>query len=289
MKLQGKRVLLTGASGGIGEALAQELAAQGAHLLLHGRRASVLDRLCKELPHPERHQTVVADLGSHQERARLLQHPALEEGLDVLINNAGCNQFAWLEDQSSEQVERQLLLNIEAPIQLTRTLLPHLRKPAIIMNVGSSLGAIGHPGYSVYCASKFALRGFSEALGRELEGSGIKVLHFAPRATRTRLNSEAAYEMNAELGTQTDSPQEVAEAAVIALCNETRRSWLGWPEKLFVRLNALLPGIVDRALAKQLPIIERYARHLPPRTADTSASAAPQPALSRPIPTKKEP
>ncbi|MGN5261052.1 SDR family oxidoreductase [Aeromonas hydrophila] len=264
MKLEGKLVLLTGASGGIGEALAQELAAQGAHLLLHGRRASALERLRKELPHPERHQTVIADLGSSQERAKLLQHPALDEGLDVLINNAGCNQFAWLEDQSSEQVERQLLLNVEAPIQLTRMLLPRLRKPAVIMNVGSSFGAIGYAGYSVYCASKFALRGFSEALGRELEGTGIQVLHFAPRATRTRLNSEAAYEMNAELGTHTDSPQDVAEEAVIALCNETRRSWLGWPEKLFVRLNGLLPGLVDRALAKQKPIIERYARHAAP-------------------------
>ncbi|HDI1212742.1 TPA: SDR family oxidoreductase [Aeromonas hydrophila] len=264
MKLEGKLVLLTGASGGIGEALAQELAAQGARLLLHGRRASVLERLRKELPHPERHQTVIADLGSPQERAKLLQHPALDEGLDVLINNAGCNQFAWLEDQSSEQVERQLLLNVEAPIQLTRMLLPRLRKPAVIMNVGSSFGAIGYAGYSVYCASKFALRGFSEALGRELEGTGIQVLHFAPRATRTRLNSEAAYEMNAELGTHTDSPQDVAEEAVIALCNETRRSWLGWPEKLFVRLNGLLPGLVDRALAKQKPIIERYARHAAP-------------------------
>ncbi|WDF93696.1 SDR family oxidoreductase [Aeromonas dhakensis] len=264
MKLEGKLVLLTGASGGIGEALAQELAAQGAHLLLHGRRAGALERLCKELPHPERHQTVIADLGSPQERARLLQHPALDEGLDVLINNAGCNQFAWLEDQSSEQVERQLLLNVEAPIQLTRMLLPRLRKPAVIMNIGSSFGAIGYAGYSVYCASKFALRGFSEALGRELEGTGIQVLHFAPRATRTRLNSEAAYEMNAELGTHTDSPQDVAEEAVIALGNETRRSWLGWPEKLFVRLNGLLPGLVDRALARQKPIIERYARHPAP-------------------------
>ncbi|MGE4392766.1 MAG: SDR family oxidoreductase [Aeromonas sp.] len=260
MKLEGKRILLTGASGGIGEALAHELAAQGAHLLLHGRRASALERLRRELPHPDRHQTVTADLGSPHERAQLLQHPALDEGLDVLINSAGCNQFAWLEDQSSEQVTRQLLLNVEAPIQLTRALLPRLRKPAIIMNIGSSLGAIGFAGYSVYCASKFAMRGFSESLGRELEGTGIKVLHFAPRATRTHLNSEAAYAMNAELGTRTDSPQDVAEEAVIALCNETRRRWLGWPEKLFVRLNGLLPALVDRALAKQRPIIERHAR-----------------------------
>lgn len=261
MKLQGKLVLLTGASGGIGEALAQELAAQGAHLLLQGRKAAALERLRRELSHPERHQIAIADLGLASERARLLQHPALDEGLDVLINNAGNNQFAWLEDQSAEQVERQLRLNVEAPIQLTRALLPRLRKPAVIMNMGANLGAVGHAGYSVYCASKFALHGFSEALGRELEGSGIKVIHFAPRTTRTRLDSEAAYAMNVALSTPIDSPYEVAEYAVIALCNETRRRWLGWPQAMMVRLNALCPWLVDRLQARRRPLIERYARH----------------------------
>jgi short-subunit dehydrogenase len=261
MKLQGKLVLLTGASGGIGEALAQELAAQGAHLLLQGRKATALERLRRELAHPERHQIAIADLGSTSERVRLLQHPALDEGLDVLINNAGCSQFAWLEDQSAEQVERQLRLNVEAPIQLTRALLPRLRKPAVIMNMGASQGGISQAGYSVYCASKFALHGFSEALGRELEGSGIRVIHFAPRTTRTRLDSEAAYAMNVALDTAIDSPFDVAEHAAIALCNETRRRWLGWPQTLMVRLNALCPRLVDRLHARQHAVIERYARH----------------------------
>ncbi|MEG0008470.1 MAG: SDR family oxidoreductase [Aeromonas sp.] len=261
MKLQGRLVLLTGASGGIGEALAQELAAQGAHLLLQGRKGAALERLRRELSYPERHQIAIADLCSAADRARLLQHPALDEGLDVLINNAATTQFAWLEDQSAEQVERQLRLNVEAPIQLTRALLPRLRKPAVIMNVGANLGAVGHAGYSVYCASKFALHGFSEALGRELEDSGIRVIHFAPRTTRTRLDSEAAYAMNVALGTPIDSPFEVAEYAVITLCNETRRRWLGWPQAMMVRLNALCPWLVDRWLARQRAVIERYARH----------------------------
>jgi short-subunit dehydrogenase len=260
MNLFAKRILLTGASGGIGEALAQELAAQGAILLLHGRRSSALERLRKGLPNPDRHQLLVADLMTATGHAQLLQHPALDEPIDVLINNAGCNEFAWLEDQSSEQVERQLRLNLEAPVQLCRALLPRLNHPGLIMNVGSCFGAIGYPGYSVYCASKFALHGFSEALGRELKGSGIKVIHFAPRATRTRLNSTEAYAMNAELGTKTDTPEAVAEAALHALMREGRNYWLGWPEALFVRLNGLLPALVDWALAKQHAVIARHAR-----------------------------
>ncbi|MGY3857317.1 SDR family oxidoreductase [Aeromonas intestinalis] len=263
MNLQGKTVLLTGASGGIGEALAQELAEQGAHLLLQGRKGSALERLRRELPHPERHQIAIANLAQPGERSQLLQHPALDKGLDVLINNAATLQFAWLEDQSMEQVERQLRLNVEAPIQLTRALLPRLRKPAIIMNIGANLGGVGYPGYSVYCASKFALHGFSEALGRELAGAGIRVIHFAPRTTRTRLDSEAAYAMHLAIDTPIDSPYDVAEQAIIALCNETRRRWLGWPEGLMVRLNALCPWLIDWQMARKAPLIERYARHGP--------------------------
>lgn len=261
MKLAGKVVLLTGASGGIGEALAKALANQGASLLLQGRQLARLEQLRSALPHPERHHCLPADLASARDREQLGQSQEVTRGIDILINNAGSNVFAWLEDQLPSQIHEQLVINVEAPILLTRTLLPRIRKPGLIMNIGSSFGAIGYPGYSVYCASKFALRGFSEALHRELHGSGIQVLHFAPRATRTRLNSEAAYALNAEIGTQTDSADFVAAQAVDALIHETRRRWLGWPEAFFARLNGLFPGLVDRALAKQHPIIARHARN----------------------------
>lgn len=260
MKLAGKVVLLTGATGGIGEALAKALANQGASLLLQGRQLARLEQLRAALPHPERHHCLPADLASTRDREQLGQSQEVSRGIDILINNAGSNVFAWLEDQSASQIDEQIAVNITAPIQLTRALLPKLASPGLIMNIGSSFGGIGYPGYSVYCAAKFALRGFSEALGRELEGSGIQVLYFAPRATRTEINSKAVYAMNAELGARTDSAEFVAACALEALTRETRRRWLGWPEGFFVRLNGLFPGFVDRALAKQLPIIARYAR-----------------------------
>lgn len=260
MKLADKTILLTGASGGIGSALAQMLAAEGARLILQGRQLARLERLRAQLPEPERHRCLSADLATSGGRDQLLHDPALPGSIDILINNAGSNVFAWLEDQSASQIDEQIAVNITAPIQLTRALLPKLASPGLIMNIGSSFGGIGYPGYSVYCAAKFALRGFSEALGRELEGSGIQVLYFAPRATRTEINSKAVYAMNAELGARTDSAEFVAACALEALTRETRRRWLGWPEGFFVRLNGLFPGFVDRALAKQLPIIARYAR-----------------------------
>jgi short-subunit dehydrogenase len=260
MKLDNCRILLTGASGGIGQAIAQALAKQGGSIVLQGRNQAALKQLLNTLPNPEKHQIWLADLcdpAAVAEQAEALSH---QQGIDILINNAGTNHFAWLEDQSEQQIAQQLSLNIQAPILLSRALLPYIKKPGIIMNIGSSFGSIGYAGYSVYCASKFALRGFSEALSRELAGSGINVLYFAPRATQTALNTEAVYAMNAELGTQSDSAEFVAKEVVIALNQEVKRRWLGWPERLFVKLNALFPGVVDKALAKQQHIIARHAK-----------------------------
>lgn len=259
MKLDQAHILLTGASGGIGQALARHLAAQGAVLLLQGRNAEHLEQLVVSLPHASRHQIISADLCNPAGRAALIDRIAALSPLDAVIHNAGTNQFAWLDQQSEAQIHQQILLNLEVPILLSRALLPYLSQEGVIMNIGSSLGSIGYPGYSVYCASKFALRGFSEALNRELQGSGRQVLYFAPRATQTSLNSATVNAMNDALGTHSDTPDTVAFQAVEALSRNQLRSWVGWPEKLFVRLNALFPQLVDRAIAKQLPIIHRFA------------------------------
>lgn len=260
MKLDKRRILLTGASGGIGRALAHELAKQGASIILQGRNQATLKQLQNALPNPEKHQIWVADLCDPVALAEQIDVLSQQPPIDILINNAGTNHFAWLEDQTEQQITQQLSLNIQAPILLTRALLPYLNSPGLIMNIGSSFGSIGYAGYSVYCASKFALRGFSEALARELSGSGLNVLYFAPRATRTALNTAAVYSMNAELGTQSDSAEFVAKEVVIALNKEIKRRWLGWPERFFVKLNALFPGVVDNALAKQRHIIARHAK-----------------------------
>ena len=133
------------------------------------------------------------------------------------------------------------------------------RLSALLLFVGSTFGAIGYPGFAPYSASKFGLRGFAEALRRELADTGIRVLHVAPRATRTAMNADAVVAMNAALGVAMDSPQHVAAQIVQALRDETPECALGWPEKFFAHLNRLLPGVVDRALRKQLPTVKRFA------------------------------
>lgn len=186
----------------------------------------------------------------------------------MLINAAGINHFALLEHLPASDIDALLNINLHAPIQLTSLMLPVLQQAdsAMVVNVGSTYGALGYPGYATYCASKFALRGFSEALRRELADTRIGVLYVAPRATRTTMNSPAAQALNAALNAQEDDPQTVANAVMHAIVGDRRELYLGWSERFFVRLNAWLPHLVDRGLRKHLPLIRRLSTPAPDET-----------------------
>ncbi|GAB3288429.1 SDR family oxidoreductase [Parahaliea aestuarii] len=271
MKIDGKRMVLTGACGGLGRAVAQRLAERGARLLLVGRNDEVLQALCDGLPGGE-HGVVVADLGSSAGVSAVVA--VAGEAVDGLINCAGVNTFGLFSEQGSGELRQMLAVNVEAPAALIRGLLPVLREHnSVIVNVGSTFGAIGYPGFSAYCASKFALRGLTEALARELADTPVSVRYFAPRAIRTAMNSERVEAMNAELGNAMDPPEVVAEDLVRFVESDERRRDSGWPERLFVRINALLPRLVDKSLASTLPVITRYARR-----ADAVVDAAREPA-----------
>lgn len=261
MDINGKTILLTGAAGGIGSAIARQLAEQGAHLILTGRNQQQLNALAAQLPGGG-HQCITADLCSAQDREHLANR-AIASGVDILINNAGASQLALLDDISDDHVAELLKLNLEVPILLSKALLPHLRQreQAVIVNVGSIFGAIGYPGSSVYSAAKFGLRGFTESLRRELGDSHLRIIYFAPRATATTFNSDQMHSMNRELGNTVDEPEKVAAQLLTTLLKGKSASrHLGWPEGFFVRLNGLIPKLVDNALIKQLPIIRRHAR-----------------------------
>jgi short-subunit dehydrogenase len=248
------RAVLTGASGGIGRAIAVALAPQCDELLLVGRDARRLAEVQAAAGGAAR--TLLADLATPQGRDAVRL-----PGVNLLINNAGAGDFAWLEGQSDATLERIVEANVLAPMQLTRRLLPELakRREAWIVNVGSILGYLGYPGQAAYCASKFALRGFSEALRRELADGPVRVLHLAPRATRTAMNGAGVCALNAELGVAMDEPETVARALLALLRRPARERLLGMPERLFARINQVLPGLVDRALRRQLAAIHRHA------------------------------
>jgi short-subunit dehydrogenase len=264
MNISEARVLLTGGGGGIGSAVASELLRRGAAVLLVDRDEGALQRARASLASfGERVGTLTADLTLAADRDTLCSSAAgWRGGVNVLVNNAGVNHFGMFEDHSARQIEIALSVNVQAPLQLCLAMLPQLRRQpeSVIINTGSVFGSIGYPGYSVYSATKFALRGFTEALRRELAGSSIRVLYVAPRATRTGINSSAVERMNDELGVAMDPPERVASVLCDMLEGGRAEAVIGWPEKLFARLNAVLPRVVDGALKKQLQVIRRYAQ-----------------------------
>lgn len=274
MKPREIRALVTGGAGGIGSAIAAELLEAGAAVLLADMNDTALAATANRFTRfGDRAQTVVANLADTDSRAALCQR-AIAWRVNVLVNNAGVNYFGLYEEMAIGQIAQTISVNVLAPMLLARQLLAHLRaQPAAqILNVGSVFGCIGYPGYAAYSASKFAMRGFSEALRRELGDTRVTVQHLAPRATRTPINTGTVEQMNAELRVAMDPPQAVARAARRLLEREGRSAVLGWPEKLFARINALLPGVVDGAIRKQLPVIRRHAGR---------QQAAPDPSQSR--------
>lgn len=268
MNLSTARVLLTGAAGGIGGAIAAELLARGATVLLVDINETALRRFVTGdlQAFGPRVDFYTANLTSAEDRAHLAEFARTwRGGINVLINNAGVSHFRLLEEQPADEVDLALAVNVQAPIHLCRLLVPHLQRQtdSHILNTGSVFGGIGYAAYSVYSATKFAMRGFSEALRRELADTPVRVHYLAPRATRTGINTAAVDSMNADLGVAMDTPPVVARAVCQMLETGTVEAVVGWPEKFFVRLNAILPRLVDGALRKQLPVIRRHARTRP--------------------------
>ncbi len=266
MNLHNKRVLLTGASGGIGREIAQALEAKGAHLILVSRSYSKLDGVRNSLQHPEKHQVIAADLATDEGMENLKKQclSLIHENnkIDILINNAGSNQFSFLAQRSTSSIEQEVRLNLTVPILLSQAAISWINRPGIVLNIGSTFGSIGFPGYTTYCAAKSGLQRFSEALDRELDGTGIRTLYLAPRATNTGLNSSSVNQMNEKLGNKSDSPELVARYVVDMLENETAARWIGWPEKLFARINQILPGVVSHAIHKQQETIHHFINQM---------------------------
>ncbi len=264
MAIEQCRTLITGATGGIGSHLAMALAKQGVRLMLVGRREAALRELQQQITLQTGTMPLfyAADLTDSDQRQGLMNyiHQTLG-GIDLLINNAGIVEFTEFAEQEPAMIERIFRTNLTAPVLLTQAVLPTMleQQSGTVVNIGSIFGSIGFAYFSTYSSSKFALRGFSESLRRELKGSGIKVLYIAPRATRTDANSTAVYEMAKATKMQMDPPEKVAQQIVQAILRGKANAYLGFPEGLFVRINSLFPSLADWALRKQNQIMATFA------------------------------
>ncbi len=261
MQVSGKRVMLTGAAGGMGRILARELQSRGAKLALIDANADALHQVAGEL---EGAFPVAGDLSS-AEGCRIACDECREllGGIDLLINLAGINSFAAFEDESPEKIELMVRVNLLAPMWLARAVLPTMQEQNAgrIVNVGSIFGSIGFAYFTAYSTTKFGLRGFSEALRRELADTNIKVTYIAPRAVKTPMSNDVVMRMGEATGMNMDAPEDVVKKIIAAINNDRKDIYFGFPEALFVRINVLFPRLVDKALAAQNRIARKFAKN----------------------------
>ena len=259
MKVDKARVVLTGASGGIGRAIAERLVRSGAALMLVGRSAARLACQARELAasihaHPANESRIAWRLGDLTQPAVVnqLAQTAAHWNCNLLVHGAGLPAFGPFGEVDPECLRAVVETNLVAPIRLTQALLPHLRKQphAQIVCIGSAVGGIGVPGFAVYGATKFGLRGFAEALRRELADTRVRVQYLGPRSTRTPFNDERASTYLRATGAIVDPPERVAAALLKLIENEQPERYVGYPESLAVRVNAFASGWLDGAFRK---------------------------------------
>lgn len=180
-----KRYLITGASRGIGRAIAVNLATAGTTLLLHGRNREALGRT-SQLVEAKGAQPIELryDLSEPAQIIAMLAD-AGDTALDALINNAGIAVVQPFDSIAPEDWQKILAVNVTAPFLLTQKLAPAMGAGASVVNILSTAAKTGFPGWSAYCMSKFALEGFSQSLREELRPRGIRVLNIYPAATDT--------------------------------------------------------------------------------------------------------
>ena len=240
MQISGSTVLLTGATGGIGQAIARALKARGATLILTGRRADVLEPLAAETGG----RALAVDLSERSEVARLIAEAG---DVDILVANAALPASGTLETFTVEEIDRALEVNLRAPIILAHELLPLMsaRGRGHLVFISSLSGKVTSPGASIYNASKFGLRGFAGALRSDLRSSGVGVSTVFPGFIRDAgMFADAKVELPPGVGTR--SPEDVAAAVLTAI--EKNRGEID-VAPLALRLSSAFAGLAPELAA----------------------------------------
>ena len=257
-ELHGRRILITGASSGIGRCLAEQLARMGARVAMAARSPDKLAELEARLKNQNFDVVAVpADITLEEDRRRLIEQTAEHfGGLDVLVNNAGVASWAHFA-HSTESILRQIMeVNFFAPAELIRLAIPILvegAQPAIV-NVGSMCGRRGMPAWSEYSASKFALSGLSEALRAEMARFDIDVLLVLPGLTRSEFSShmlQSAGRMKIDF-TAGMPPEQVAGHIVRVLQKNVTESVVGRDARWILRFQRFFPRLLDRLIARRV-------------------------------------
>lgn len=251
-RFTGQVILITGASSGIGMAVAKAFAKEGGSLMLAARRLDRLSELaatCQALGVPC--EIMGTDVQDYPQVLRLIEKTIQKYGrIDVLVNNAGLGIFAPFHLQSWENVNRTLRTNLEGALAMCHAVIPHMikRRSGVIVNVSSVVGKRAVPTLAAYCASKFGLWGFSQALRLELHPQGIHVCHFCPTATATEFQAVAGIDQTRRSPIGMDSPDRVALALVEAVVKRKREYIISLMERVLIKFHLMAPMFTDRLL-----------------------------------------
>lgn len=262
MQLSQQRILLTGATGGLGKEIAHQLAKKGAILGLVGRETHKLEALKQQITQAGGTAYIfVANLGDTGACNALIQQAKSKlGGIDVLVNNAGILDFTELQDQSEARIAEMVNTNVTALIQLTRAVLPDFlaSNQGRFVMIGSIFGSLGFPHFATYCATKFAVHGFSQALRRELVDTHIGITYIAPRGIATPMNAPNIDAMWKKSGNAIDQPEKVAQLIIKAMEQEQQELFIGQPQTFFAWLNGIFPRAVNIGLKKQTALASAF-------------------------------
>lgn len=259
-RLRDQVVWITGASSGIGEALAKQFAAQGAQVVLSARRAEQLERVRAQLLHPERHVILPLDVTDYAGLADVYAQVLAQTGrVDCLINNAGVSQRALICDTTDETDRKLMEIDYFAPVALTRLVLPQLLKQGSgqVVFISSVAGLLGTQYRASYAAAKGAIHLWANSLRAELADQGLRVSVIFPGFVKTNVSVAALTGSGAALGSMDEaqasamSADEFAKQAIQAL--QAGHDYIvigGLKEKVGVWLSRLAPALMYKMIRK---------------------------------------
>lgn len=258
MNLRAKRVVVTGASSGIGRAAALEFSRRGATVILAARRAERLESVaaeCRALGAAA--ETIVADVSRREECVELIERAGT---VDVLVNNAGFAVFDAIEAASPDDLASMMETNVLGTIWSTQAVLPQMlaRRSGTIVNVGSIAGIMGYARMSGYCASKFAVSGFTEAVRDEVAGRGVTVALVCPGTTETEFfdRAERSRMPGASRLIRSVSAERVARAICDSAEDGRYRRIVPFSATMFMRLKETFPRFAHLLMRRVSALLE---------------------------------
>ncbi len=242
LPLEGKTVAITGAAGGLGAPVARAMQEAGAQVI-------GIDRM----PSPDCETSIVTDLADDDALGALAERLA-QQTPDILVNIAGVMRFGLHASQPDAALALCYRVNLLVPAILARAVAAPMqaRGSGQIVNIGSVLGAIPYPWFAAYSSSKAGLAALSQALRRELAGTGVIVTHVNPRAARTPFNNAQVNRFLELTGMKADEPEWVAKRIAQAILTRRQTVSIGAMERIYAALNSLAPKLIDSGLASQV-------------------------------------